>query len=487
MFMLFFEGEMHGTFLGLRRNMNRRDYRVIRLATRGNNVSIYSIAHKSLGPLGQGVHSLETILRPEQQTSDQTTVDLVFWFLEMMPEVFEGPHECGFQYLMHTLNDETFQAVLNTPWDVVILDEMFATAQGAMALKIREKFDSKLATFATTDFSSQFSIYRGFSRNPVTSPNYYTKGYDMMNYDVTSFAGRLSTIRDLVYEQYYINIASNAWLKRAGEVLDVYTSYESIFEASHFTFTDFPSRYGHPSPHGHDLIYVGEHCQKSKQLGPELKAFVDDPPSKGTIYIAFGSIVNWAAAPSEVVSAFFEVINSFNEYRFIFSYGGPEVSVVKPHVKILRWAPQNDILNHKKTVLFFTHGGLKSVKEGVCSSTPMLFLPFFADQPRNALFARDLGIAELIYKKNVTAEELRTKIARVLSDTGFKSRVEEFNRQFLDHVVDPLDYGSQWVDRLRRITDSQSMYYKNRGRLLSWISFLYIDILFAVFVSCCLL
>lgn len=39
---------------------------------------------------------------------------------------------------------------------------------------------------------------------------------------------------------------------------------------------------------------------ESKQLGPELKAFVDDPPSKGTIYIAFGSIVNWAAAPSEV-------------------------------------------------------------------------------------------------------------------------------------------------------------------------------------------
>lgn len=40
-----------------------------RLATRGNNVSIYSIAHKSLGPLGQGVHSLETILRREQFTS----------------------------------------------------------------------------------------------------------------------------------------------------------------------------------------------------------------------------------------------------------------------------------------------------------------------------------------------------------------------------------------------------------------------------------
>ncbi|KAK6020448.1 hypothetical protein OSTOST_13898 [Ostertagia ostertagi] len=66
---------------------------------------------------------------------------------------------------------------------------------------------------------------------------------------------------------------------------------------------------------------------------------------------------------------------------------------------ILRWAPQNDILAHNKTILFFTHGGLKSIKEGICSSTPMLFLPFFADQPRNALFARHLGIAEVIYKK----------------------------------------------------------------------------------------
>lgn len=40
-----------------------------------------------------------------------------------------------------------------------------------------------------------------------------------------------------------------------------------------------------------------------------------------------------------------------------------------------------------------------SIKEGICSDTAMLFLPFFADQPRNALFARQLGIAEVIYKK----------------------------------------------------------------------------------------
>ncbi|PIO67560.1 hypothetical protein TELCIR_10682, partial [Teladorsagia circumcincta] len=87
----------------------------------------------------------------------------------------------------------------------------------------------------------------------------------------------------------------------------------------------------------------------------------------------------------------------------------------------------------------------------------MLFLPFFADQPRNALFARHLGIAEVIYKK--------------------------LNQEFLDHVIDPLDFGSRWIDRLEKITDEHSMYYKNRGRLVSWISYLYIDFLAVALIA----
>uniref|UniRef100_A0A0N4XBM1 glucuronosyltransferase n=1 Tax=Haemonchus placei TaxID=6290 RepID=A0A0N4XBM1_HAEPC len=167
--------------------------------------------------------------------------------------------------------------------------------------------------------------------------------------------------------------------------------------------TDFPSGYGYPSPIGTDLIHVGEYCQGSKELPPDLKSFVEDPTSKGTIYIAFGSLVNWNAAKPEIISTFFDALNTFSDYRIIFSYAGPE----------------NDILAHNKTVLFFTHGGLKSIKEGICSNTPMLFLPFFADQPRNALFARRLGIADVIYKMNITREELSSKINRVLTDTSF--------------------------------------------------------------------
>ncbi|KHJ79796.1 hypothetical protein OESDEN_20547 [Oesophagostomum dentatum] len=110
----------------------------------------------------------------------------------------------------------------------------------------------------------------------------------------------------------------------------------------------------------------------------------------------------------------------------------------------------------------------------------MLFLPFFADQPRNALFAQKLGIAEAIYKKNITKEELSYKINKVLSDTSYRLQTQKVNRQYLDNVMDPLDYGSHWAARLVKMSDYHSFYYKSRGRLLSWISFLYLDVIFGI-------
>ncbi|EYC19269.1 hypothetical protein Y032_0025g1280 [Ancylostoma ceylanicum] len=447
----------------------------IPLASYGNNVTIYSMVRKSLGPLGRGVHNLECVLSADQKTDDTMSVDKVFWFLEMAPEMFESPHSIGFQYFEFCLDNEIFKRIMRTSFDLVILDEMFSTAQGSIALRLRQKFGSKIATFTTTDLSSAFSMHRGISRNPVISPNYYTKGYDMQSFDVGDFWGRLKTMRDVIAEQYIINIAANRWLMKAGELLNTTSSYRELFETSYGTFMDFPSRYAYPASYCSSIIHVGEHCQEPNELPPDLRKFVEDPNSKGTIYIAFGSIVNWRVSPPEVIAIFLNVLNSLTSYRIIFSYGGPEVKDIKPHVKILAWAPQNDILAHNKTILFFTHGGLKSVKEGVCTNTAMLFLPFFADQPRNALFARELGIAGVIYKKNITVEELSYKINAVLTNPSYGLRTHKLRRQYLDHVVDPLDYGSRWALRFIKLNDHHKVYYKNRGRLLSWISFLYLD------------
>lgn len=102
----------------------------------------------------------------------------------------------------------------------------------------------------------------------------------------------------------------------------------------------------------------------------------------------------------------------------------------KSHVKVVKWAPQKELLAHEKTRVFFTHGGLKSAKEGVCSGVPMLFMPFFGDQPRNAHRFVTHGIAEALYKHTVCADDIVVKLKKLLENPSYKLRVDKVSDLF---------------------------------------------------------
>src|SRR3954447_1760709 len=51
-----------------------------------------------------------------------------------------------------------------------------------------------------------------------------------------------------------------------------------------------------------------------------------------------------------------------------------------PHILIVKFAPQFAVLNHTNTKLFLSHGGAGSSHESLYTGTPMLVLPFGADQ-----------------------------------------------------------------------------------------------------------
>lgn len=110
---------------------------------------------------------------------------------------------------------------------------------------------------------------------------------------------------------------------------------------------------------GSDIYSIGSVCSKAKPLEKELENFVSDPSSKGTIYIAFGTNVQWDFASDFMLNAFFDSLNHFKDYRIIFSFNGKKQKKTESHIKIVKWAPQFDILMHTKTRLFISHGGLK--------------------------------------------------------------------------------------------------------------------------------
>jgi glucuronosyltransferase len=50
------------------------------------------------------------------------------------------------------------------------------------------------------------------------------------------------------------------------------------------------------------------------------------------------------------------------------------------NVLIMDWLPQQEIMAHPKTILFFTHYGMHGALEAVWYGLPMVGMPLFSDQ-----------------------------------------------------------------------------------------------------------
>ena len=72
----------------------------------------------------------------------------------------------------------------------------------------------------------------------------------------------------------------------------------------------------------------------------------------------------------------------------------------------MSWLPQNDILGHSKVKLFFGHGGVSGLFESIYHGVPLVIAPFFGDQTSNANTAKQIGIADKVDLKSITADEL---------------------------------------------------------------------------------
>uniref|UniRef100_A0A0M3I776 glucuronosyltransferase n=1 Tax=Ascaris lumbricoides TaxID=6252 RepID=A0A0M3I776_ASCLU len=379
------------------------------------------------------------------------------------------------------------ERVLNTTWDIVFSDELFAMGGFGIAMRNAKINGRPYIMFSTTVLMQLFSWEQALARIFIGRPSMWVPPKDDISYDIENFAHRCRSLYDetvsALFIKYGIENAENKGLLMLG-VKDF--SFTNLWTNAVYNFQEELNHLAFPAPMSSDIVYVGSHCPLANILPTDLKEFLDDNVSKGTLYIAFGTYVKWSHAPKAILDAFKDMMKEMHQYRVVFVYNGDSLGEMPSHVKVLKWAPQFDILSHSKTVLFISHGGLKSLKEAICSKTSVLYLPLFAEQTHNAAVAMKLGFARSLSKLSLDGEKLLRVVREMLSSTQYTNAVLRVHDIYIDRPMESLSEAVFWTNRSLRI-GSRKPTFKRKGMFLSSTTYFYLPhlsgVLFAIIIS----
>uniref|UniRef100_A0A914UVQ1 UDP-glucuronosyltransferase n=1 Tax=Plectus sambesii TaxID=2011161 RepID=A0A914UVQ1_9BILA len=111
--------------------------------------------------------------------------------------------------------------------------------------------------------------------------------------------------------------------------------------------------------------------------------------------------------PADMKKGILETFARFPAYTFLWKYEEEDMEMVKGYknVKLVKWAPQVDLLGHPKLKAFITHAGYNSMMEAAVAGKPMITVPLFADQFRNSQASKRQGISLEVDKTKIGRDE----------------------------------------------------------------------------------
>ncbi len=140
------------------------------------------------------------------------------------------------------------------------------------------------------------------------------------------------------------------------------------------------------------------------------------------IYASLGTLQNRIAGMFRVIA---EACNGLDAQLVISTGKGvtPEALGELPgNPVVVSYAPQMDLL--LRSTIAVTHAGLNTVLEALSIGLPMVTVPVTNDQPGIAARVAWVGAGEVIALKHLTAQRLRAAVARVRSDSSYRTAAE---------------------------------------------------------------
>ncbi|XP_065563759.1 UDP-glucosyltransferase 2-like isoform X2 [Artemia franciscana] len=217
----------------------------------------------------------------------------------------------------------------------------------------------------------------------------------------------------------------------------------------------------------------GVQCREAEILPKDLEDFIDEGKD-GFILLSLGSAIPMKYVPEKKRQALFNVFSKLSQQVFI-KWDGEAPSTVPSNVKLLKWAPQQDLLGHSNIRLFVTHGGLYSLQEAIFHSTPVIGIPVGNDQGQNLARAEKEGYAKVLTWEELDENTLGSAINEVLYNESYKINAERLSNIFRDQPETPLQRAVYWIEYIIRHKGAHHL--KHPGLHLPWYQTSLFDVL----------
>ncbi|KAI6216556.1 UDP-glucuronosyltransferase [Aphelenchoides fujianensis] len=180
---------------------------------------------------------------------------------------------------------------------------------------------------------------------------------------------------------------------------------EEAITNSSFLFVNTDEYVEFPRPYTSKIISIaGVDMQNTLDnrtgLSEEYRELLDSSP-KGAVLVSFGSVAQSSLMENATKSAFLELFAAFPELQFIWKYETPEDGTAAhlPNVHLS--------------------------KEATYAGVPLVSIPLFGDQVRNAAMIRRKGVGVVVQKTNITAASLIDAVRAVVFDPTYKAKARE--------------------------------------------------------------
>uniref|UniRef100_A0A6A7G3D9 UDP-glucuronosyltransferase-like n=1 Tax=Hirondellea gigas TaxID=1518452 RepID=A0A6A7G3D9_9CRUS len=400
--------------------------------------------------------------------------------LEYMPNIFQNRNDAALRKLDYiipglcwdALQQDTVRGLDLEDFDVIFL---FAIRSGNDCFLLRLQ-NAKVPLILVTPV--QLDLFLHVAMGNVDFPSFVT-ALGQTEWHPMNFLQRVQNMAASV--KIYLTIK---WdfvprieliCRELGECRENATSLEDVASRAAFVFVNsVRSLESPPRPYVPSVVHIGGvNCRPAQPLPQDLESWVAGAGDAGFIYMSLGTVVKSSDMPDNCRQSLLKVFSSLPQ-RVLWKWDTPSVEGLPPNVRVVQWAPQQDILGHPKLRVFMTQGGVFSSTEATYHGVPVLGMPVFFDQITNVNRIVTEGWGEAVDWDHLTEEILADKIHRLIHNSSYRATAQKRSLLMKDQPMSPKDAVVYWTEYAIRHRGAPHLH--SPARDMPWYTLYNVDV-----------